>query len=378
MFDADAMSELRKLCRERCDHGIPLYRRLEDAFVAMIEQGVLPDQFRLPSDMVLAADLGISHVTLGKVFNELRKRGMVERSRSLGTFVRTSRSLPKSRTGRLVAMLLSDFNRDTFRPDNREFFMALDESLRQAGLEMLMLSAAGRKEQQQLQIREVIQNPACCGAIIFSLLDENDVKEVLKIKPLAWPLIFVDPNHDYEGNKQCDMIQYDGYGACCDIARRFLREGGRRFVVVSSERNLNHHTVMMRIRGLWQALAEYSTIPNPLEIVSYEEEIIDWSRLLDRAPNSLLLAITASNVTDLLAAAKRDRIDLKRLLPAIGFTLLNEHLSPIWDLPLFAFDPGVPAKQAVALLCKRLEGDQSAFRNIMLKGDFMPKDVHLM
>ncbi|MFG1928364.1 PLP-dependent aminotransferase family protein [Cryptosporangium sp. NPDC048952] len=67
--------------------GVPLYRQLERWFADAIRSGALPLGSRLPSTRGLAADLGVSRVTVTTAFAELEGSGLVVAAVGSGTRV---------------------------------------------------------------------------------------------------------------------------------------------------------------------------------------------------------------------------------------------------------------------------------------------------
>ncbi|MCU0258237.1 MAG: GntR family transcriptional regulator, partial [Solirubrobacteraceae bacterium] len=57
----------------------PAYQQLEAEVAARIESGVLGPGDRLPPERELAADLGVSRMTIRQAFDALARRGLVER-----------------------------------------------------------------------------------------------------------------------------------------------------------------------------------------------------------------------------------------------------------------------------------------------------------
>ena len=67
--------------------GTPAYQQIEAQLVALIESGRLGPGDRLPPERDLAAELGVSRMTVRQAFDALARRGMVERGVGRGTFV---------------------------------------------------------------------------------------------------------------------------------------------------------------------------------------------------------------------------------------------------------------------------------------------------
>jgi GntR family transcriptional regulator len=65
----------------------PLYDRIVEALMAMIAKGAYRPGDKLPSEQVLAEQLGISRPTVREAIGYLQSQGFVSRRRGIGTFV---------------------------------------------------------------------------------------------------------------------------------------------------------------------------------------------------------------------------------------------------------------------------------------------------
>ena len=66
----------------------PIYRQLRDRVVAMILEGVLRDGDALPSVRNVAAEYRLNPLTVLKGYQELVDKGLVEKKRGRGMFVK--------------------------------------------------------------------------------------------------------------------------------------------------------------------------------------------------------------------------------------------------------------------------------------------------
>jgi DNA-binding GntR family transcriptional regulator len=66
---------------------VPLYVQIRREFEARIRDGGLPPGSRLPSEMDISAEYGVSRATAQRVLNDLAEAGLVIRRRRHGTFV---------------------------------------------------------------------------------------------------------------------------------------------------------------------------------------------------------------------------------------------------------------------------------------------------
>ncbi len=65
----------------------PLYRQVKDAFVKRMADGIWPAGFLLPSETMLAQEVGVSQGTVRKALDELEAENLVVRVQGKGTFV---------------------------------------------------------------------------------------------------------------------------------------------------------------------------------------------------------------------------------------------------------------------------------------------------
>lgn len=66
---------------------LPIYQQITDFLKGEITSGALPPGARLPSSRQLAADCGVSRITILNVYNELTSLGLIQSSQGDGTYV---------------------------------------------------------------------------------------------------------------------------------------------------------------------------------------------------------------------------------------------------------------------------------------------------
>ena len=87
-MDAMILDEVKKrVDRESLN---PLYQQIESAFENMIGSGLLPAGTRLPGDVITSKHLNVNLRTFQKAMNNLTAKGMLERTKKVGTFVKKS------------------------------------------------------------------------------------------------------------------------------------------------------------------------------------------------------------------------------------------------------------------------------------------------
>lgn len=87
---------------------LPQYIQLSNQLANQIRSGIIQKGTRLPSVRKLSQEVGISHVTADKVFNNLKTKGLIERVQGSGSFVIFSQPFSENEN------LTVEFVRDKF------------------------------------------------------------------------------------------------------------------------------------------------------------------------------------------------------------------------------------------------------------------------
>jgi DNA-binding LacI/PurR family transcriptional regulator len=89
---------------------LPFYEQIKTSLRQQIDRGVLKPDAIIPDERSLAAQLGISRMTVRRAIMELTKEGLLHRIRGKGTFVRGAFA-PQPRRSRSAIALVSTFDR---------------------------------------------------------------------------------------------------------------------------------------------------------------------------------------------------------------------------------------------------------------------------
>lgn len=104
----------------------PIYAQIEHGVRAAIASGRLRVGDRLPTVRELAVDLSVNANTVGRVYTELERAGVLETRRGVGTFV--AASADRARSGERKARELTAFATRVLADADRQGF-TLDEVL---------------------------------------------------------------------------------------------------------------------------------------------------------------------------------------------------------------------------------------------------------
>jgi DNA-binding transcriptional regulator YhcF (GntR family) len=350
------------------DFSGPLYQKIRKCLEELIIDGELPDKYRLPADRELAAMLGVNHITLAKSLGELRNQGLLERRRGSGTFVRSPvnrEELAPGNRSKLVAVIFDDVNPATFQS---ELFICLHNNLKKHGLEMLFLSSSYQQDIQFEQIRGLLRQPNCCGCLVWSILGENQVRELMKIKPSDFPLIFMDKYYEDSAH---DAVVYDGFSAAKELGDAFIKRGWEKIVFLVSRHRFSFKSISIRYDGLRSALGKKYLPQENLKIYLYDSETgIDAEKLSGMCKDAVLVSAYMDHIVDLHKALVNTEHTMSEFYPCAAFGPLSTLLpgENFNDIIKLSFDVPEFAKEAVELLIKRLNGDGGDWKVIKIKG----------
>ena len=359
------LAELQKISISRDNSGLPIYHRMIECMAQMIADGRVPDAMHLPPDTQVAAKLGVSHITWAKVLNELKKRGMAERCRQRGTFIRKPvRSAEAGGIGDMIAVFMDDINT---RHINMDFLDTIQNMLAEAGYRTMFMSAAESSEMQYAQVLNAMRIPGCCGGIIWSLLDDKQTAGILETRPSNWPLIFMDGNQIVDGKQQYDLIRWDITGITERIADKFLASGGKEFICLAYERHMGLSFLTM-VKTLKCKLSAAGLPLRNIKIIRCSDTFSDVEQFLDRGQDSLLIAFVHKEIGMLKKVMENKSLSETRLLPAIGFSCSGMPERYSWSLPVFNYDTVKFAAKAVECLLQRIKNPLLAYNHILVSG----------
>ncbi|MBR7103591.1 MAG: GntR family transcriptional regulator [Lentisphaeria bacterium] len=361
------LKELYAVCENKEDSGVPVYRRLLDVMSQMISGGLLPDGTRLPPDSVLAQQLGISHITWAKVLNALSQRGIIERSRKRGTFIRRPQRTEAMKEGRANAVAVF---MDALNPadSNHIFLETLQQELSAAGFRPAFISAAESGFIQYAQVMNALRTPEFCGGLIWSLLNETQVNSILSMRPASWPLVFMAADHAAAKKFEHDLVLYDDFQAGFAAAEKLIRSGADRFACLLCERHLLRNG-FDRIKGIEQAVSRAGLPLENVEIIRIDEDFEKkFDLLLKRSSSTALVAAAPLEIKLLRAELVKRQLAPEVLGRSIGFSPDGFEISLHAPFPLCRFDTAELCRSAVRIFCQRLRNPGMACTACLIPG----------
>jgi DNA-binding LacI/PurR family transcriptional regulator len=221
-----------------------VHGRILEQIESRIRSGVYGPGQRLPAEVRLAADLGVSRGTLRHALASLRRSGLIEGTPGRGTFVRGSPGAPEpgSRTVAVVVPLVA-------QPPVPELMRGIEGELRRRGYTMVIGDGGSSAEQQSDRISHLLDQGA--SALIAYPVDyEPDPGFFERLFSRGVPLVLVDR---YLPGLAVDAVVSDNVSGAYEAVSSLAAAGHRRIAMVATD-NLATSSVAERILGYRQAL----------------------------------------------------------------------------------------------------------------------------
>ena len=344
------------------------YREISDQLRAQIASGAFRPGDKLPTEMELAAQHGVSRVTSAAALSALAREGLVRRLPRRGTIV-TAATTAAAGSRPTVAWIQPSID----HAFGLDLLQGIEQATRQSGYNLLFhLTGNSRLEEEQ-----AIRNAVAAGAAGIALwLQDGETYngEVLRLVLDKFPLVLVDR---YLRGVECATVQSDNVAGAREVVADLVRAGHRQICALLFPPK-DTSTIEDRLEGYTQALAA-AGLPGDRSLLYVEQHIYPsqsiWllpERVIERFAAYLrrkpeISAIFATNASlALLALRAAERLGLR----------IPHDLSVVCIDPLQAFPLTLPtftyARQqgceigamAVELLHEQLAG--SPPRRVML------------
>ncbi len=333
--------------------ALPLYLQVRD----LVMRKILSQEWRpgeqLPTDRELSALLGINHITLGKALNMLRDEGFLVRTRGNGTFVAERQAGAASHANpvrRDIAVLYDELNPDTFSSD---LFAGIFTAMDALNLSMHLFDVENSGEKQADMLLDLFRSGKFDGAIVWSVMDEIQIRRIFQEKPDDFPLVFLDR---LSGGFKVDWSGQDDYRAGWLLGDLMKRRGLKRGIVLQITESTSLSTEQRRVCGFSDAfggLVAIKLIDNDeLGLASVQTVIHEIAADADTVPTVLFSTsdVSAHYVYRLL---KNDAV----LRNKLSFCYIQgQFVLPVSRVYMNLRDMGTGA---VKILQERLNGNRS-------------------
>lgn len=358
------------------DSPIPLYQQLLKEVSSRIQNGEWSAGSRLPNELDLVRELGVSRMTVRQALSAAVDAGLLVRMRGKGTFVAAGVGSTPTRgfVGHVVPFLSHSFD--------VQMLLGVESVLKVEGYRLTFSNTEGdiQAEQQMLQ---QLESEGMLGCIVEPVDGHNEILEQWVAR--RFPVVMLDRS---PAGLQADLVASDHFRGGYAVVRHLIDEGYTNIVYLAAdpvrlssiaERRAGYLAAMedaalaAREPFILEGMRERGQFKDRASFIQEEavaiERIATWLRSPSRpeaivAANDLfaLLVLTAAQhcglrVPDDLAVAGFDDVD---------FAATCE--PPLTTVAQPAFQLGV---EAAHLLLRRLGGSQGPAQQLRLPAELV-------
>jgi DNA-binding LacI/PurR family transcriptional regulator len=238
-----------------------LYERISTHVLEQIRRGALRPGDRVPSEMELAAQFGVSRITSKRALEVLREAGLVERIRGKGSFV--VRHLPDL-TGvtfplrgrmprpRHVARTIAFVVPDLAEAYGLELLCAIEERCAEQGANVIVRRTRGRQTEEEKAVDSLVATGDVDGLIVFPVHGDFYNASLLRQVLDGYPVVLVDR---HLSGIPVAAVHTDNVAASRALTSRLLDRGHQHIAFVSPP-PVNTSSIEDRLEGFRAAFGE--------------------------------------------------------------------------------------------------------------------------
>ncbi|NWG15248.1 MAG: GntR family transcriptional regulator [Chloroflexi bacterium] len=297
----------------RPDSPVALYMQLVEQLRAKIESGEWGPGARVPSEIELAREYGISRGTVRQAMVRLHSDGLLERAPGKGTYVASRTPV----THMLIGVVLP-YQADMLA---LEILIGSEKAARQEGYHVIF-SQTNDDRQIQTQDIQLMRDKGVAGLVIFPATDTPYDETIARLHAEHFPFVLVDR---YFPRLDTDYVVVDNFDGAYRATLHLIELGHRRIGFLTPG-SLDTTSIHDRYAGYRQALADHALPYDETLYYLYQGLMKTDNDLLSlrdilRHPNrpSAIFAVTDLLALRLLEAAQREQLDVPDDLSIVGF-----------------------------------------------------------
>lgn len=217
------------------DDPTPMYHQIRQDLENQMLLGKLPLGAQVPTEQSLCSQHGVSRITARRALEDLRKAGIIDRTRGRGSFVR---KLPKGRPFMPVApteigiLTYSASSTTAFNDDSwgAQIIRGLNSRLLEDGFHATLLPSRPSEQGPRLWQRIDDLGPRLAGVMGFAMPSITPILDELDRRGVPW--VTVNPASREQTHNFVSANNFAG-GKC--VAREFGRMGYRTSLFLSTD-----------------------------------------------------------------------------------------------------------------------------------------------
>jgi GntR family transcriptional regulator of arabinose operon len=328
---------------------------------------------QLPTEMDLAKELNLSRPTISKVYENLRKAGLIDKKAGSGTFVK----IAKKETLRIGFLLAGLQESEIFGPICEHISRIAEEKNIECLWDGVFINAQMRKQQTEKICQNYIAKKI--DGVLFSPLelvgDKDQVNERIckMLKDVNIPVILVDRDIlPFPQKSEFDVVSIDNYQAGYVMTQHLIDQGAEKIIFLHLPASAP--SIDLRIAAFRNALSK-SNLDSSLDLIIESDpshyKLIEQIKSLNKVG---ILCANDATAAALISALKQNGVEIRNKILIAGID--NMKYANDLHIPLTSYAQPLEgiSQWAVDLLLLRIAGNKSHPVQINLQGEIIIRE----
>ncbi len=246
------------------DPSEPLHARIAARVRRDIREGLYAPGQRIPAEVDLARELGVSRGTVRHALRVLLNDGVIQTVAGRGSFVPDAIS---RRSAGLIGMILPS----VVRARNPELISGAEETVRQAGYSLVLGISGDDRWLETEQIQRIVSQGAS-GLIVYAVDGPLDVPALRRLIDRGFPIVLIDR---YFPDLAVDAVTMDNISGGFLAVQHLAQRGYRRIGYIGTD-NLDTSSIFERMAGYRWALEEFGFDLDPDLVCTSVRRLLAW------------------------------------------------------------------------------------------------------
>ena len=242
----------------------PLHAQIAARLRREVRDGLYRPGQRLPAEVDLSRDLGVSRGTVRHALRVMLDEGVIHTIPGRGTFVRDT---TRERLGGLIGMVLPS----VVRARNPELIGGAEETLREAGYSLLLGISGDDRWLETEQLQRIAAQGAS-GVILYAVDGAMDVPAIRRLVDRGFPIVLIDR---YIPDLAVDAVTMDNTGGGFLAVQHLAQLGYRRIGYIGTD-NVGTSSIVERMCGYRWALEQYGLEYDPDLVCADVIRLLSW------------------------------------------------------------------------------------------------------
>jgi DNA-binding LacI/PurR family transcriptional regulator len=246
------------------ESGEPLHAQIAARVREDVRNGLYRPGQRLPAEVDLARELGVSRGTVRHALRVLLSDGVIHTVAGRGSFVPEG---AMRRSAGLIGMILPS----VVRARNPELISGAEETLRMAGYSLVLGISGDDRWLENEQIQRMVAQGAS-GLIVYAIDGSLDVPALRRLVDRGFPLVLVDR---YFPDLAVDCVTMDNISGAFQAVEHLAQLGYRRIGYIGTD-NLATSSIFERMAGYRWALEQFGMRLDPALMCTEVRRLLAW------------------------------------------------------------------------------------------------------